>query len=190
MAEAARPRRRSRASSGSLPRPSIERRSIFSVCTGSTFRCASDDWPGAEVVDADAHAAARELRAARRSHASRLSMSTVSVISSTAATGRGRVAASTASTIETRSGSMQLAGREVHRDRQRRRRPATPPHQRAACAHASCRTHAPIGTIKPGLLGDRRGSRPGRAEPALGVLPAHERLEADHLGRSKRTTGW
>ena len=50
----------------------------------------------------------------------------------------------------------------------------------AAWRQASSTTHAPIGTIRPGLLGDR--DEDGRDDhAALGVVPADQRLGADDL---------
>ena len=71
---------------------------------------------------------------------------------------------------------VQLAGRQVDADRHRRAWSGSRACQARICRQASRSTKRPIGHDQPGLLGQRDEVQ-RRHQPALGVLPADQRLD-------------
>ena len=125
------------------------------------------------------------MRAAPASAATQRSPSsstTLSVTSRHSRAGSRPLASSASVDGRDQAGLGELAGGDVDADD---RSCAVVANRRTACRHASRRTQAPIGTIRPVSSASAMNSA-GRQQAALGVLPAHERLDADDPRRSRR----
>ena len=101
--------------------------------------------------------------------------STPSVISSVSAAGSRPVSASTAATVAAIAGEATWRGERLTETLSGRSPRAA--FQRAASAQARRSTRSPMREDRAALLGDR-DELAGGDEPALGMVPAHERLDA------------
>ncbi len=105
------------------------------------------------------------------------SISIDSVISSISSSGRSPDSSSASRDVGDHVAVLQLPDRQVHAHVQRRRRRSTAACTATACRQASRSTQRPIGTISP--VSSANGMKsPGGDEPALGVVPAQQRLHA------------
>ncbi len=149
-------------------------RSIFSVCTGSTLRCASDDWPVPKSSMPMRTPALGERGAAPRSRRrGRLDEHGLVDLEHEQRRVERGVAASAALDGRHELVVGQLAGREVHRDRERRSCPSDSRGPRARSARTL--RAAPTRRSARSARSPRRPSRnsSGVEHPALRVLPAH-----------------
>ena len=127
-------------------------------------------------------------RVARRGSAS--SISALSVISSDSAAGSMPVVGEHRATVVDEVGVRELARRQVDRARVSVGAVGSRHSSAATVAHASAQHPLADRHDQARLLGDRDES-PGATQAALGVLPAHERLDADDRAASRRSTiGW
>ena len=140
---------------------------IFSVSSGSCWRYCSDEWPvpkSSIAIRTPSSFSSRSSAAVRPTSVIR-TVSVISIVSRCAGSPELTSAASTVSrNASERSWTLEtftVTG--------------SPPSQPAAVRHASSSTHAPIGTIRPRLLGER-DELARRHVPVARMVPAQERL--------------